>query len=292
MQDSTYTVIGALPEALPSLTGQLQGSVPFRDLAQRPYPGRKLQERQDRIERGDELSHLYLTANISEALVLLALNKDLPAVEILLEMVRGAGTTVPAIPADPIPLDRTNDQIPHFASDPYIAMAVAQSVRDPRVPDADWLRKFALGVAAHYQRRSKGNLHAVQQKTLIEGIICALLANDLELASRIAQIRSTLSTSKLLFPLLKRFIKQAELQKIEGRDVIRIHDEGLRGECFAVLDHFRRRVGTDHRMPGDANMYFGMIEGAYLWAWLCLQSCAPQPVLHSDWTTLSDLLIG
>ncbi len=292
MRDSTFATLGISPIDLPSLTGQLQSSVPYRDLAARPYPETVLNERAERIARRDHHCHLYQHANVSEALVLLALQKDLAAAERLLSMVREAEAMVPPVPSEPTPLDKSNEWVPHFGCESHVAVAISHSALEARPPDPIWLSAIAHAVATHYCGRNKGRLHVVQQRLLVEGVICAILAGDLELASRIAGIRSTLGTSKLLFPLLKNFLMQARTECIDGRMIVRMQHAALVAECVAMLDHFRRGVGTDYRAPGEVGCYFGMIEGAYLWTWLCLLSCAPAPVLRSDWATLGDLVIG
>jgi hypothetical protein len=144
--------------------------------------------------------------------------------------------------------------------------------------------------------RYKGGLHDADRHGILLAVLAALVAQDLELAKKLLQVRkSDFPSHPRQFALFKQVVNQAVEEEIAGERFLRITEDAVIRDFFSLFNI--------HRLPldkgrADVMGEFKRLEfplapaplGNYLFAWFYLQSIAEPPANQVSWDKLREIM--
>jgi len=173
-------------------------------------------------------------------------------------------------------------------------LAAASTMQDAAAPDRTLLTLVARTIAERLEASSKRkHLHVAALFRLQFAAYAALLSGDLALLRRVLAVRKTVAIIPQQWSMLQLIAKTAKEQPLAGVGVLRCEDPEVHRQ-FMQMFQLHRHPSNRHVAAemGEESLLAGGQLGGYVYAWIYLQTFAPQPTLHSDWATLRELLIG
>jgi hypothetical protein len=180
---------------------------------------------------------------VCDGLLLLAIGKGGTRVgEILQWAARIAARVHDGNPATIVSGDHTTPSAAAFIAfrrlEALLYLAVAQTALEGRAPDRHLLRNGATALD-HAFANFPGRHHDADRKALMLGVLCALLAQELELATSLLKRAKTCPSHPRHLALFKHIIASARPVVVDGQTFLRVTDEAVREEFFSLFNIYR-----------------------------------------------------
>lgn len=257
----------------------------------------------DRLNRYLELDGEYQWSSffIPDALVLYCLDKDEEQAKKILGLAGKIASKVnQGDPKSIVAGDPTTPSAIAYISTKRLRarvdLSIAMTAHEARSPVRQLLAVSAIEMREAYKKYG-GRLHDADRAGLMLGILAALLAHELDVASDLLSLSKTCPSHPRHLSLFKNWIRNAVETEIDGQQYLRVSDSAVIKEFFGLFNIYRLPLdkGRADIIGEFKRKEFPIITspiGNYLFTWLYIQSIAEPPVTQATWGTLRELMTG
>lgn len=181
-----------------------------------------------------------------------------------------------------------------FGTESLVWLAAARTMAAAAAPDRTMLCLAAESTITRLGALAKRkHLHPEGLTRLLYAAYAALLSGDLDLLQRSVTVRKNIPHLPQQWALLQSIAAAGRQSELAGAPLIRCDDPKVHAG-FMTMFQLHRQPSNQHVEAelGREGLLAGGQSGGYLYAWIFLQSFAPDASAQSNWPSLRELLIG